>query len=107
MTKKEQNMMKLVNYHFSRLSVVTLSAQKQDKICVGVYNHFNKKNKRKLTKRSDITKYMFSLRLKCMATTFGRVAKKAIQQKQGRTIALAIGLGLMEMALMTRKRTED
>ena len=107
MTKKEQNMMKLVNYHFSRIPAASLSAQKQDKICVEVYNHFNKKNKRKLTKRSDITKYMFSLRLKCMATTFGRVAKKAIQQEQGRTIALAIGLGLMGMALMTRKRTED
>ena len=100
MTNKEQNMMKLVNYHFQRANNI-LSAKKQNEIFVGVYNHFNKRlKKNRIKKRELIIKYMNSLISNEEAKTV----------KHGRTIAALIGFGLTLMglaALMTKKGTED
>jgi len=107
MIQKEQNMMKLVNYHLIYMGPGRVSKEKKEELFVKVYNHFNKTKKKKL-KRSDIIKYMSELREKsqkaAVAATIGRVVKRVVSQE---SLSLAIGAGLMLMCLERTKRTED
>ena len=107
MTQKEQNMMKLVNYHLIYIGPGRVPKEKKEKIYVEVYNHFNRNKKKKL-KRSDIVAYMSELRRQRQqraAAAFGRVVKRVVNQ-EGQLLSLAIGAGLM-WCLTKRKSSGD
>ena len=108
MTKKEQDMMKLVSYYFIYIEGGVPPKEKKERVFVEVYNHFNKNRKKRL-KRSDIVAYMSELRKQEQqraAAAFGRVVKRVVYQ-EGRLLSLAIGAGLMWCLEKRTKRTED
>jgi len=104
MTKKEQNMMKLVDYHIIYMGPGRVPKEKKEKLFVEVYNHFNRNKKKKLTKRSDIVAYMSKLR---KAAAIRRITKR----DRGKLFSTALVAGITCLAFLGLgnriKRTED
>lgn len=105
MTQKEQNMMKLVSYYFFYIEAGRVSKEKKEKLFVEVYNHFNRKNKKRLTKKSDIVVYMSELRKQRQRAAIS----KLIKRDRGKLFATALVAGITCLALGNRieRRTED
>lgn len=105
MTQKEKNMMKLVSYHLIYMGPGRVSKEKKEKLFVEVYNHFNRKNKKKLIKRSDIVAYMSELKLEDRIIKCTDVVDKMVKRERGKFIASALMGGLLYLA--KRKSSGD
>ena len=109
MTQKEQRMMKLVSYHLIYIEGGVPPKEKREKLFVDVYNHFNRRNKKRLTKKSDIITYMSELKLEDRLTKCSNAVDKMVKHTRGEFISAAITCGLIYLAGKRKrtKRTED